>query len=182
MIVKNKKDKIPFTGRVRPLTVNDLEEVKPILEVWLKDRVTNEPLTKEVDEGLEVMKDSVDGHNDRSYLVAEDAGKVIGIVGMKNPDEVMLGFARTQKPYELVNAYVDPRYRKGRGVGRSLVAGLESLAKQKGHKELILNSGPRYKDTGWGFYDKLPGYKRVGLATEYYGVGGDAPVWSKVLK
>jgi len=180
MTHESQKDKIPFSGTVRPLDEKDLESIKEILEVWVKDRDTGEPRPGEVQEDLDVMLASIRGKNDRSYLVAEDSGKVIGVIGMKKPDEVMMGFARSPNPYELVNAYVDPDYRRGRGVGSSLVLELEYLARQKGFTELVLNSGPRYEKTGWEFYDKI-GYKRVGLAEKYYGDGGDAPVWSKML-
>ena len=67
------------------------------------------------------------------------------------------------------------------GVGSALVARLEDEARWRGYTEIVFNSGPRYKDTAWGFYDKLPGYSRVGVAEKLYGEGGDAPVWSKVL-
>ena len=33
-----------------------------------------------------------------------------------------------------------------------------------GYTEIILNSGSRYKDTGWGIYDRLDGNSRVGMA------------------
>ena len=126
------------------------------------------------------MTDSVNGENDRVYLVAEAVGEeVIGVIGFRQPDERLLEFTSTPKPTELVNAYVAKEHRKGKGVGRALVAELEIQAKSHGHTEVVLNSGPRYKDTGWGFYDKLDGYQRVGVAKEYYGKGGDAPVWTK---
>jgi len=50
-----------------------------------------------------------------------------------------------------------------------------------GYTEIILNSGSRYKDTGWGIYDRLDGNSRVGMAVGYYGEDGDAPVWHKIL-
>ena len=128
------------------------------------------------------MKASIIKENDRKYLVADDNGKIIGVIGYKTPDTKMLEFSQTQNPTELVNAYVDPEQRKGRGVGRSLVSSLEQSAANDGFTEIILNSGQRYKETGWGFYDRLPGFSRIGIAKNYYGEGGDAPVWSKILE
>lgn len=170
-----------FEGEIRPLVINDLLEIKPILETWLKSRDTGEPLPDEVIETIETMQDSIKKENNRIYLVAKEEGSVIGVIGYKYPDDTMRGFSRTENPAELINAYVNPEQR-GRGVGKALVDKLEEMAKSKEFTEIILNSGPRYKDTAWEFYDNLPGYQRVGIAKEYYGEGGDAPVWSKILE
>lgn len=171
-----------FQGVVRDLRTSDLSAIKPILEVWLKDRQTGQALPEEVEEDLQLMADSVGHRNDRTYIVAETSdGNVIGVIGYKTPDETMKSYTKTPNPAELVNAYVNPNERKGKGVGRALVAKLEEKAREAGHTEIVLNSGPRYKDSGWGFYDKLYGYGRVGVAVGYYGEGGDAPVWRKEL-
>lgn len=87
------------------------------------------------------MSESVDGRNDRTYLVAENSdGEVIGVIGFRAPDETMLTFTKTPNPVELVNAYVRSDERKGKGVGKALVAKLEERAKEKGHTEIVLNS------------------------------------------
>lgn len=171
-----------FNGKVRSLKKEDLDSLKPILATWIKDRRTGQPLPDEVEEDLQLMSESVEGKNDRTYLVAEGLdGEIIGVVGFKTPDETMLTFTKTQNPVELVNAYVKSDERKGKGVGRALVAKLEEKAREKSYTEIVLNSGPRYKDTGWGFYNKLEGYKKVGIAVGYYGENVDAPVWRKEL-
>lgn len=175
------KEQSQFTGSVRLLKEDDLVQLKKILEFWLKDRDTGESLPAEVSEVLAAMEQSFKGASDRNYFVAEENGKAIGMVGYKLPDESMRSFARTSNPAELINAYVDASERGGRGVGRALVAKLEEVTKAIGFTEIILNSGPRYLQTGWGFYDKLPGYKRINVAKNLYGEGGDAPIWSKVF-
>lgn len=176
------QEKPTFKGSVRELKKEDVEDLRPILATWIKDRDTGKPLPNEVEEDLQVILDSVHGKNERSYLVAEsEDGKIIGVVGMKTPDPRMIQYASTSKPTELVNAYVKLDERKGKGVGRALVKALEQRAREQGFKEILLNSGPRYKDTGWGFYDKLEGYNRVGVAKGYYGTDGDAPVWRRIL-
>ena len=172
---------LKFQGSIRNLREKDLLALKPILETWVKNRDTGLLIPEEVEEDLQLMSDSVDG-SDRTYFVAEDQnGEVIGVIGYKKPDDKMLEFTSTPNPAELVNAYVKIDERKGKGVGRALVAKLEESAKDMGFTEIVLNSGPRYEKTGWGFYDKLPGYKRVGVAVKLYGEGGDAPVWTKIL-
>ncbi|MBI4057915.1 GNAT family N-acetyltransferase [Candidatus Microgenomates bacterium] len=176
------KERPLFQGSVRELRLDDLDSLRPILSTWIKDRDTGETLPDEVEEDLQIMGDSAQGKNDRQYFVAEDVnGKMIGVIGFKNPDPRMLDYCKTSNPAELVNAYVRVDQRAGKGVGRALITKLEEEARKKGFTEIVLNSGPRYKDTGWGFYDKLPGYQRVGVAVGYYGEGGDAPVWRKEL-
>lgn len=179
---EDKKETRLFSGRIRTLSDGDIPSLRPILATWVKDRTTGQPLPEEVEEDLQVMQESIGGNNGRTYFVAEDLdGSVIGVIGFKIPDPRMLPFTESLKPAELVNAYVSQDRRAGKGVGRALVSKLEEEAKTKGFTEIVLNSGPRYKDTGWGFYDKLEGYQRVGIAKGYYGEGGDAPVWRKTL-
>ncbi|MEI6039844.1 MAG: GNAT family N-acetyltransferase [Candidatus Berkelbacteria bacterium] len=170
-----------FAGIIRFLTKSDLIDIKSILETWIKDRITSSPLLDEVEETLQNMRASIDKSNSRVYLVAEEGGLVVGVIGFKNPDQKMIAFARTSNPAELINAYVRIDERGGRGIGRALVDLLENEAIKQGFTEIILNSGPRFKETGWGFYDKLPNYERIGIAENYYGQGADAPVWSKIL-
>jgi ribosomal protein S18 acetylase RimI-like enzyme len=90
-------------------------------------------------------------------------------------------FSRTDKPIEIVNAYVHRDYREGQGIGTTLVNALTQRAISRGNTEMLLDSGPRYKNTGWGFWDRQPGFERVGLAKNLYGRGLDAPVWRKSL-
>ena len=173
---------LTFTGVVRLIREDDIPKLQPILETWIRDSDTHEPLPDEVASLMEAMRLSIDGKNDRVYLVAEASDKqVVGVMGFKNPDETMQAFAKTHNPAELVNAYVAQDQRGGKGVGSALIRGLETEARMRGYTEIILNSGPRYKETGWGFYDKQPGYERVGVAEKMYRTG-DAPVWSKVLQ
>jgi len=92
----------------------------------------------------------------------------------------MAPFASTARPVEMINAYVDSLHRQGRGVGTALVRELERLARASGYTEMMLNSGPRYRQSGWEFFDRL-GYERRGLAHDLYGEGQHAPVWNKFL-
>jgi len=176
------KERKQFDVSIRLIKEGDIESLKPILETWIVDRDTGRPLPEEVEEDLQKMKDSARDKNDHTYLVAETIeGEVIGVIGFRNPDERMRPFTQTPNPTELVTAYVAKEHRGGKGLGRALVAKLEDEARKKGHSEIVLNSGPRYKYTGWGFYDRLEGYQRVGIAKNYYGEGGDAPVWRREL-
>ena len=57
-----------FQGVVRDLRASDLDSIKPILKVWLKDIQTVHSLPDEVEEDLELMRDSIEHKNDRTYI------------------------------------------------------------------------------------------------------------------
>lgn len=170
-----------LTGTVRPLQAADLPSVERILQIWVRDSPSSPPLTAEIAGHLARMSTSLIEDSGYRYLVAvtEDE-EIIGVVGMRPPSPEVLRFVATERPVEMINAYVDTRHRKGRGVGTALVRELERLARECGHAEMVLNSGPRYRISGWEFFDKL-GYERRGLARNLYGEGDHAPVWSKIL-
>lgn len=181
-VLTKSSEVVKFGGTVRLLREDDLSQIKLILETWVKSRDTGLLLPEEVEKNLQSMHDSCLRNDERIYFVAEESdGRVVGVIGMTHPSDVMLQFSATDRPVELVNAYVAKDQRYGKGVGRALVSKLEEEARKRGNTEIILNSGPRYKDSGWGFYDKLEGFQRIGVAEKLYGENGDAPVWHKVL-
>jgi hypothetical protein len=173
----------PFRGKVRPIQGRDLASVKSILEAWVRwPPVTGSVIEEEVDQDLYTMRSSLWNETGKSFFVAEDVdGRIVGVMGLSSPAQSMKPFARTEDPIELITAYVSPKDRMVRGVGRALVIRLEKEAKIQGKTEIILNSGPRYEKTGWGFYDRLEGFERVGQARNMYGPGFHAQVWSKIL-
>ena len=168
-----------FDGVIRFAKLNDIGQLRPILETWI--RWEGQIIKIEVEEVLKLVAESIEGKNDNHFLVAETVDKeVIGMIGFKPPEKRMLPFSKTDKPVELINAYVAKKHRGGKGVGRALVNRLEQEAIKAGGEEVILNSGPRYKNSGWGFYDRI-GYENIGTARHYYGAGFHAPVWRKEL-
>jgi ribosomal protein S18 acetylase RimI-like enzyme len=172
-----------FSGIVRPLRAADLPAVERILQTWVRDSLSGAPVAAEIAEFLARMSGSLIEERVYRYLVAVEVAKVegtIGVVGMRPANPEMLPFAATERPVELINIYIDSRHRKGRGVGTALVRELERRAREQGYGEVIVNSGPRYRDSGWEFFDKL-GYERRGMARDLYGQGKHARVWSKIL-
>lgn len=170
-----------FQGTIRPLAETDLLQIKPILETWIRFPViTGELITEEVEEVLNEMKKSLQEDAVKKFLIAEGVGgEVMGVMGYQKLREEMNRFAQTDVPAELINANVSDEHR-GNGVGTALIAAIETSTKKEGYKELLLNSGPRYKDTAWEFYNKRFG-QPVGELKDFYGPDFSAPVWRKVL-
>lgn len=171
-----------FKGSVRPLMATDIPHLRPILESWLRfPAMTGELLTEEVRDTIEEIQKSLTHENNKQFFVAQSSdGAVVGMMGIQPLSWVMRPFAQTVHPAEIINAYVHFEERQGKGVGRALVKTIEDESKKQGFDELLLNSGPRYKETGWPFWQKTYG-EPVGIIKNHYGPTRDAPVWRKVL-
>lgn len=178
-----------FDGEIREAKKRDIPYLKRILEMWVRYPIgfdkAGEIIIEEVEDDLTHIKSNLDRHfqkYDEKYLVAEDVtGRVVGMMGLAfKPKDAVRQFATTRRPMELVRAYVDKDFRRGKGVGTALIKHIESTARSRGATEILLDSGPRYEATGHGFYDRM-GYKRVAVNKDFYGPGGDAIVFLKVL-
>jgi GNAT superfamily N-acetyltransferase len=169
-------------GRItlRHIRPDDVEQLRPILEQWVRDSNTGALLPQEVEDILSFVSSSIEGSNDRTYVVAEnEENKLVGVMGMTLPETDLLQYATTQKPVELVNAFVDQASRRNK-IGDRLANRLEDIALQTGFTEVIVTSGPRYQKSGWPFWTKLYG-EPVAIQEDYFGPGNDAPVWRKSL-
>lgn len=175
------KEQGESTVPITPATLEDIANLRPVLEQSIRhSQPPYQIITDEVEEVLQNIQESIEESNGRQYVVAKNLkGEVVGVMGLKSqPDEVMMGFAATENPAEIVNAYVALDER-GQGTGKLLVKHLEQLARNSGHTEIIVNSGPRYQEFGWPFWRKRYGEPRV--AEKYYDDKWDAKVWQKVL-
>ncbi len=171
-----------FGGTIRLAREGDGASLRSILETWIRDPDTKQVIDDEIEEVLEAVKQSAKNQGEATYFVAETLqGEVIGMMGFRPPEEKMKPYVTTSKPAELISAYVAQNHRGGRGVGHALVNTVRQRAKEKGYTEIILNSGPRYKFSGWPIWMRLFG-KPVAVAKEYYGEGGDAPIWREILE
>lgn len=183
IVKKFDKGPVPsrFAGDVRLLKESDIEVVRIILETWIRNSQTREIIHEEVSEVLSNMAKSVRHENKKTYFVAEEHNQAIGIMGVVLPEADILAFGQTDQPIELVNAFVAKDHHGGRGVGRALVARIEEEMHHLGYTEMILSSGPRYKESGWGFYDAI-GFVRCGVIKDYFGSGFHAQIWRKTLE
>ena len=171
----------PSQPRIRLIKEEDIEAVTSILKQWVRHWETRDIIQDEIDEIVLSIEKSINGENNYRYFLAESqSGEVQGIVGYRLPDKRMLDFTTSDKAIELTNFYIGNDFR-GKGIGKALFQKLERAASEEGFDQVVLNSGPRYKDTAWPFYDSYPGLGRVGTAKDMYGQGIDAPVWRKDL-
>jgi GNAT superfamily N-acetyltransferase len=134
--------------------LGDLGEIKGILAQWTDK--------SEVDKYIKRIKNEIAGKIEFNthYWVARDSGVPVGIVGLCDPLPQVLPFAKTRHPGKFKILYIDGAYR-GRGIGRKLVDFLESEAKKEGYTEVLARSAEKYRDTSYGFYEKM-GYKEAG--------------------
>ncbi len=176
----NPKETGRFNGMIRSLQESDIPALKEILEYWLRDGkiVAHD----EVEEDIATMRASLGEASGKRMFVAEEDGKVIGMMGLAiPPKDVLLRFAKTDSPSELIMAYVHPDHRGGKGVGTALINTAQDLARARGTKEILLESGPRHRHTGYPFYDLQPGFKRAGQINDFYGKGAHTMVWQKTF-
>lgn len=175
------QERIAFSGTIRSLVEGDLVHIRPILETWLRDPETGVLIEREVARDLAQMRSSIEGGIKHTYFVAEEDRKTIGVIGMNpTPQEALAPFVATANPYELIRLYVDKDQREGRGVGTALVERWRREAVLRGATELLVESGPRYKESAWPFYDKMFGPK-IAMIENYYGPGIPTAVWREQL-
>lgn len=172
-----------FTGIIRPFKEEDVPALKKIFEHWLQD--DGVIAENEVEEDIETLRSSQKAGSTTTMFVAQTPdGKVIGTMGVNlEPKEALLDpkFRKTDDPSELIVAYVSPEYNRGHGVGTALINRCQEVAKAAGKKEMLLESGPRHRETGHGFYDNQPGFHRVDTIPNFYGPGLDTVVWQKTF-
>ncbi|HRV75773.1 MAG: GNAT family N-acetyltransferase [Candidatus Nomurabacteria bacterium] len=166
---------------VREVTQDDIDELRPVFNECIRDRETGEVIEDEVDEDLKLIERVARGEEtDKRYYVASIGGRVVGGMGFKTKlDEAVRSYAKTDNPMEVVMAYVSTQAR-GSGAGRALLRRIEEDARKMGFLELLVNSGPRYVESGWGFYDRTIGGK-LGFLANYYGEGANAALWREDL-
>ena len=172
---------VPYIREVKP---TDLPQLGPLFELCIRDSSSGEILTDEIASTMRAVEASAAGDHERLYVVAEGTrGNVLGIMGLQSADRrlspVSPAVARGNAA-ELVNAFVAPETRR-QGVGRFLVSYLVGRANELAYDEILVTSGPRYKDSGWRFWTSLFG-KPVIIQKDFFGPGADAPVWRKQLR
>ena len=108
-----------------------------------------------------------------NFWVIKSNDLIVGVGGLADPLPVVIPLAQSGNPGEIKILYLDNEIR-GKGFGKQMVEFLEKEARGQGYTELFIRSAERYKDTAYGFYEKV-GYKKVGL------LDNNMVVFAKVL-
>ena len=172
------------TWQVRPLHQDDITSLTLILREHIRDLHSGDIVEAEVQAVISYMHGMLDAlGRTRCYLVAVDhGGQVLGCMAMAKPDPKMSRHLTTgdTPTVELLNAFVNNRYLRGQGVGLALFSALCEVAATDGAHYLIVNSGPRYRNS-WGFYDRVCDSSH-GFIENYYGTSRHAKTWKKKLR
>lgn len=151
-----------FKGTIRDLKKEDIEAIENIYALYWPDQEFRERLSSRLKDG------SV------NYLVAEDNGEVVGVLGFRKAPEHMIDFTSTDKPAELYILAVKDRHN---GIGKALVEkGLTDI-KNLHYMEIVLYSGETHKDS-WSFYDHL-NFERVAPSIAPNGELGQ--IWRMII-
>lgn len=159
--------------------ISSPEELREVLNSAIINPITREPVVEDIEEVIASVPRSEAELAEKYCAVARDknTSQILGMMSLKNPDDVIRDFALTESPVEVTDAYA---LRVGTGVGSLLLSHLEEVARQRGHTEIVLVSGPRYMTRGWKFWTKLYG-EPVGVAEKYFEDKYNGKVWRKEL-
>ncbi len=162
------------------LRIEDMPVLMPIMRHWISNG--SEVLEDEVEETVEVIRESFSYISKTHYLVAkDDHGKVLGFMGYGTVNPRMKVFESSPDACSvgLLTAFLSPSAR-GKGVGRLLLSSLFDKARISGATEMIWSSNPRYRETAWKFYTSMAG-DPAGSINDLFYKGSTSPVWKKNL-
>jgi len=147
---------------IQDAAMKDVPSIRTILKEWFQG--------DDLEHYIEAVKEGVQGKGDSEkfdyhYYVASFEDEVIGVGGIRKPHPKLVKFANTENPVGFSMLYVSKNHRGGKGVGSKLFQHLVKEAKIRGYAELVVRSSILFKDSAWGFYDKMPGLERVGQLT-----------------
>ncbi len=148
-------------------TISDLTIIEDILKYWTDPEEANKYVTriqKEIEGLIEF---------NTHFWVIQNKHKTVGITGISNTLPKIQQFVTLQNPIELKLLYLDKKTR-GLGLGKLTILELEKILKENNYDEILIRSAVRYKDTAWGFYEKM-GFTQVGFIDQ------DMAVFRKIL-
>lgn len=160
--------------RIRAATLDDAAAICAIYNQGIEDRIaTLETALRTPDERRAWLARREARH---PVIVAEEDGRVVSW-GSLNP-------FMTRPGYRFVadfSIYVE-RERRGKGIGRQLLARLEELARELGYHKLLLTALP-WNAAGLALYEAF-GFRTVGVYKEQGQIDGrwvDTVVMEKLL-
>ena len=138
---------------IRDSNESDIKSIQTIYNQGIEDRIAT--LETEIKDDT-YMRNWFDKHRGRyKVIVAEDKGQIVGWASLNQYNN--------RSAYDGVadlSVYISRDYR-GKGVGKKLLAKLESLAKENGFHKMILFTFP-FNQLGQGLYRRM-GFREVGV-------------------
>lgn len=157
---------------IRDFEKRDKNAVEEILDLYWNDEFRTK-ISKRL---KEFINDSPEVSEQKfKYFVAEQDGKVVGIISMRKCPDRMIQYAKTSNPFEI---YILAVKNSRKGIGKRLVEKILIEGKSEEYTEALLYSGKSHKES-WSFYDHL-GFTKVGSSISPDGENGY--VWRMELK
>lgn len=138
---------------IRSAKESDIISIQEIYNQGIEDRIATLETEKK---DFKYMKEWFDKHTDRyKIIVAEQAGQIVGWSSLNQYNNrcAYNGVAD-------ISVYI-LRENRGKGIGKKLLAELESLAKEEGFHKMVLFTFP-FNQLGQGLYKKM-GFREVGI-------------------
>ncbi|MDR7075680.1 phosphinothricin acetyltransferase [Neobacillus niacini] len=160
---------------IRDSNESDIKSIQTIYNQGIEDKIAT--LETEIKDDT-YMRNWFDKHRGRyKVIVAEDKGQIVGWASLNQYNN--------RSAYDGVadlSVYISRGYR-GKGVGKKLLAKLESLAKENGFHKMILFTFP-INQLGQGLYRRI-GFRELGVFKNQGKIDGkfvDVMAMEKILQ
>lgn len=149
-------------------TSQDFPQIQSIYSLYFPD-------PKDLNHHLDRVKSFLENSDSTrethlQYLVAEEDGKIEGVLGFRDLPEKMAKYSSANKeldsvlqrndkkckPLELYTLFIAKRKS---GTGKALVNKMKEIVKESGYTEVIVFSANRWQEN-WPFYDSI-GFTRI---------------------
>ncbi len=152
---------------------SDQPNIEELYEMYWAGQEFKNKLIKRLGDFFDQTKEIIES-NFRYFVATDMEGIIVGVVGIRNVPESMRMYTTTEKGLEI---YVLASRDYGKGIGKTLVNRIISLAREEDYHEIILYSGITHKDS-WDFYEHI-GFYKVQETTAPDGEIGT--IWRKYL-
>lgn len=155
---------------IRSSSIKDIDQLERIIKHVLSDKDGCVDADR-FNRYKQSLVDTIEKRNPdktQHYVVARNEDqKVIGYLGYRSCIKELLLFTYTSKPLEINALYVDTE-EQGKGIGNLLMQYIRIKAEEKKYTEITLRSGMCFKESSWGFYERL-GFDFLGTTVDVCG-------------
>ena len=110
---------------------------------------------------------------DEIYSVIKQNERILGYCGLRKAEPRLVKF--TDANAGELNALFIDLHSRNKGIGGILFSHVVEIAKERSYSYLVCKSSIIFKESGWGFYDKMK-MQRIGMITD------DMMAWKMSLK